>query len=126
VVITLSTDHAVAGQEIGVAADFSIAKGWHIYGQPLPANYAPTAIVFDSDCVAKQSFDYPDPGLCGRLPNQRKDPHAFWNEAWRLQAEGHAQFSGMQRSDLQDPAVGQFRDSLQDRSNGVASAQSFK
>src|SRR5271168_1914061 len=61
VVITPSTDHAVAGQEIGVAADFSIAKGWHIYGQPLPANYTPTAIVFDGDCVAKQSFEYPDP-----------------------------------------------------------------
>jgi hypothetical protein len=27
IVITPSMDHAVAGQEIGVAADFSIAKG---------------------------------------------------------------------------------------------------
>lgn len=54
-------DHAVAGQEIGIAADFSIAKGWHIYGQPLPTNYTPTAIAFDSGCVANQSFDYPDP-----------------------------------------------------------------
>jgi hypothetical protein len=61
IVITASTDHAVAGQEIGVAADFSIVKGWHIYGQPLPANYTPTTIVFDSDYVAKQSFEYPDP-----------------------------------------------------------------
>jgi hypothetical protein len=61
VVITPSTDHAVAGQEIGLAADFTIANGWHIYGQPLPANYTPTAIVIDSDCVAEQSFDYPDP-----------------------------------------------------------------
>ena len=61
IVITPSTDHAVAGQEIGVAADFTIAKGWHIYGQPLPANYTPTTIVFDSDCVAEQSFEYPDP-----------------------------------------------------------------
>jgi hypothetical protein len=61
IVITPSTDHAVAGQEIGVAADFSIATGWHIYGQPLPANYTPTTIVFDSECVAKQSFEYPDP-----------------------------------------------------------------
>ncbi len=61
IVITPSMDHAVAGHEIGVAADFSIAKGWHIYGQPLPANYTPTTIVFDSDCVAKQSFEYPDP-----------------------------------------------------------------
>jgi peroxiredoxin len=61
IVITPSTDHAVAGQEIGVAADFSIAKGWHIYGQPLPTNYTPTTIVFDSDCIAKQLFEYPDP-----------------------------------------------------------------
>ena len=61
IVITASTDHAVAGQEIGVAADFTIAKGWHICGQPLPANYTPTTIVFDSDCVAEQSFEYPDP-----------------------------------------------------------------
>jgi hypothetical protein len=61
IVITPSTDHAVAGQEIGVAADFTIAKGWHIYGQPLPANYTPTTIVFESDCVAEQSFEYPDP-----------------------------------------------------------------
>ena len=61
IVITPSTDRAVAGQEIGVAADFTIAKGWHIYGQPLPANYTPTTIVFDSDCVAEQSFEYPDP-----------------------------------------------------------------
>jgi hypothetical protein len=61
IVITPSTDHAVAGQEIGVAAQFTIAEGWHIYGQPLPANYTPTTIVFDSDCVAKQAFEYPDP-----------------------------------------------------------------
>jgi DsbC/DsbD-like thiol-disulfide interchange protein len=61
IVITPSTSHAVAGQEIGVAAQFTIAKGWHIYGQPLPANYTPTTIVFDSDCVAQQSFEYPDP-----------------------------------------------------------------
>jgi hypothetical protein len=41
-VITSSTVHAVPGQQIGVA-DFSIATGCHIYGQPLPrelyANY---------------------------------------------------------------------------------------
>jgi len=61
IVITPSTNRAVAGQEIGVVADFSIAKGWHIYGQPLPANYTPTTILFDRDYVARQSFDYPDP-----------------------------------------------------------------
>ena len=61
IVVTPSTDHAVAGQEIGVAADFSVAKGWHIYGQPLPANYTPTTIAFDGDHVAKQAFEFPEP-----------------------------------------------------------------
>ena len=61
IVITPSTEHAVAGHEIGVTADFTIAKGWHIYGQPLPVNYTATSIVFDSDCIATQSFEYPDP-----------------------------------------------------------------
>ena len=65
IVITLSTDHAVAGQEIGVAADFSIANGWHIYGQPLPANYTPTTIAFDGEHVAKQAFEYPEPQKVG-------------------------------------------------------------
>jgi hypothetical protein len=60
-VITPSTVHAAPGHEIGVAADFSIATGWHIYGQPLPANYTPTAIVFETDCVAAQSFVFPTP-----------------------------------------------------------------
>jgi peroxiredoxin len=61
VVITASTDHAVAGQEIGVAADFTVANGWHIYGQPLPVNYTPTKIAFDGEYVATQAFDFPAP-----------------------------------------------------------------
>ncbi len=61
IVITPSADHAVAGQEIGVAADFTIANGWHIYGQPLPANYTPTTIAFDSNYLAKQAFEFPQP-----------------------------------------------------------------
>jgi hypothetical protein len=61
IVITASADRAAAGQEIGIAADFSIATGWHIYGQPLPANYTPTTIEFDADSVAKVSFEFPDP-----------------------------------------------------------------
>jgi DsbC/DsbD-like thiol-disulfide interchange protein len=61
IVITLSTDHAVAGQEIGVAADFTIASGWHIYGQPLPVNYTPTRFTFDGEQIAGQAFTFPEP-----------------------------------------------------------------
>jgi DsbC/DsbD-like thiol-disulfide interchange protein len=59
VTITPTADHSVAGQEIGVMAKFSIAPGWHIYGQPLPSNYTATSIEFDDDVVVKQSFDFP-------------------------------------------------------------------
>ena len=61
VVIAPTADHVVPGQELGVAADFSIAPGWHIYGQPLPANYTATAIEFDSEVVASQAFEFPPP-----------------------------------------------------------------
>ena len=58
-VITPTAGRSVPGHELGVAADFSIAPGWHIYGQPLPSNYTPTAIEFDSDFVVSQAFEFP-------------------------------------------------------------------
>lgn len=61
VTITPTTDHSVPGQEIGVMTNFSIAPGWHIYGQPLPSNYTATTIEFDSDVVASQAFEFPTP-----------------------------------------------------------------
>jgi DsbC/DsbD-like thiol-disulfide interchange protein len=61
VVITPSAARAVAGNEFGLAADFAINRGWHIYGQPLPSNYTPVSIAFDGELVAKQSFEFPDP-----------------------------------------------------------------
>jgi AhpC/TSA family protein/cytochrome c biogenesis DsbD-like protein len=61
VTIATTAEHSVAGQEIGVAANFSLATGWHIYGQPLPTNYTATAIEFDSDLVASQAFEFPAP-----------------------------------------------------------------
>jgi hypothetical protein len=59
VVIAPTTDHSVAGQEIGIAADFAVAPGWHIYGQPLPENYTATAIEFEGDTVASQVLEFP-------------------------------------------------------------------
>ena len=58
--IQLSDSSAFSGQELAVAADFSIKPGWHIYGQPLPKGYVPTAISFDDAMVARQSFDFPE------------------------------------------------------------------
>jgi len=59
--IRLSDSTAFSGQELAVAADFAIQPGWHIYGQPLPKGYVPTAISFENAMVAQQSFDFPKP-----------------------------------------------------------------
>jgi len=59
--IRLSDSSAFSGQELAVAADFAIKPGWHVYGQPLPKGYVPTAIHFDDAMVARQSFNFPKP-----------------------------------------------------------------
>jgi DsbC/DsbD-like thiol-disulfide interchange protein len=59
--IRLSESIAFSGQELAVAAEFTIKPGWHIYGRPLPKGYVPTAIVFDAGMVAQQSFEFPKP-----------------------------------------------------------------
>jgi len=53
--IRLSDSSAFSGQELAVAANFSIKPGWHIYGQPLPKGYVPTAISFDDAMVAQMA-----------------------------------------------------------------------
>jgi hypothetical protein len=57
--ITLSSDRAVPGRQLGVSAEFEISAGWHIYGQPLPDNYIATSVEFDSETISTQSFDFP-------------------------------------------------------------------
>lgn len=57
--ITMSSDRAVPGTELGVAARFEIPSGWHIYGQPLPENYVATSLEFDPATVSAQSYDFP-------------------------------------------------------------------
>jgi hypothetical protein len=59
--IQLSDSSAFSGQELAVAANFAIKPGWHVYGQPLPKGYVPTAISFDNAMVAQQSFEFPKP-----------------------------------------------------------------
>jgi DsbC/DsbD-like thiol-disulfide interchange protein len=61
--ITLAADRSSGGQQLGVAVDFAVAPGWHIYGEPLPAGegLTPTSIKFDSELVARQKIDLPKP-----------------------------------------------------------------
>ena len=57
--VTISSDRAVPGRQLGVSAVFEIPPGWHLYGQPLPENFVATSVSFDSDAVSAQSFDFP-------------------------------------------------------------------
>ncbi len=57
--VRLSSDRAASGQQLGVAVDFEVAPGWHVYGEPLPESYTPISVRFDNDLVASQSLDFP-------------------------------------------------------------------
>jgi thioredoxin:protein disulfide reductase len=59
--ILLSDTRAFSGQQLGVAVDFEVAPGWHIYGQPLPQGYTPTAMKFDDEIVVNQMLEMPKP-----------------------------------------------------------------
>ncbi len=59
--IALSDVRAFSGQQLGVAVDFDIAPGWHVYGKPLPEEYTPTTVTFDNDLVSGQKLDFPKP-----------------------------------------------------------------
>ncbi len=59
--IVLSDVRAFSGQQLGVAAEFAIAPGWHVYGKPLPEEYTPATITFDNDLVSSQKLDFPTP-----------------------------------------------------------------
>jgi len=59
----LASASAFAGQEIGFFAKFGIEPGWHIYGEPLPASYTPTSVVFDDPKIVQQSFQLPADAL---------------------------------------------------------------
>ncbi len=63
VTIALSADHAAAGQQLGVSANFSIAPGWHIYGQPIASNYTATTITMEGDGAGSQSMQFPKPEM---------------------------------------------------------------
>ncbi len=57
--VSLSADRCFPGQELGVALRVQLKPGWHIYGKPLPANYQPTELSFESSLIAEQSLELP-------------------------------------------------------------------
>jgi hypothetical protein len=59
--LVLSPARALSGQKLGVEIDFVIAPGWHVYGRPLPQDYTPTAVAFDSESVERQNLEFPKP-----------------------------------------------------------------
>jgi hypothetical protein len=59
--IVVSDKRSFSGQRLGAAVNFKVAPGWHIYGEPLPAGYNPTAVKFDDDLVASQTVEFPPP-----------------------------------------------------------------
>jgi DsbC/DsbD-like thiol-disulfide interchange protein len=60
-VLTLSSGSAVPGRQLGIAVDFTVAPGWHIYGQPIADNYVATSISFESEFISEQSLNFPKP-----------------------------------------------------------------
>ncbi len=60
-VLTFSSGIAVPGRQLGIAVDFTVASGWHIYGQPIADNYVATSISFESEFVSEQSLNLPKP-----------------------------------------------------------------
>jgi DsbC/DsbD-like thiol-disulfide interchange protein len=59
--VSLIDSRSASGQQIGVMIDFGVAPGWHIYGEPLPPEYTPTKVKFDSDLIQQQSLKFPAP-----------------------------------------------------------------
>jgi len=57
--VILSDAHSYSGQQLGIAADFTVAPGWHIYGKPLPPTYTPAEVIFDGDLITSQELVFP-------------------------------------------------------------------
>jgi DsbC/DsbD-like thiol-disulfide interchange protein len=80
-----AVSEAAPGADVKVSADFTIASGWHIYGQPVSTDYVATTVTFDSGLVAKQSIDFPKPEMVSfpalgqTLPVYKGSVHAGGN-----------------------------------------------
>ena len=81
--ITLSSDRAVPGRQLGVSVWFEIPTGWHIYGQPLPDNYVATSVEFDSETVSDAVVRFPE-GHAGRVQIAGRDAAGVHRNGARL------------------------------------------
>lgn len=59
--IVLSDVRSFSGQQLGIAVDFDLAPGWHVYGNPVPDEYTPTTVKLDDDLISAQSLVFPKP-----------------------------------------------------------------
>jgi DsbC/DsbD-like thiol-disulfide interchange protein len=59
--VMISDAHSYSGHQLGVAVDFDVAPGWHVYGAPLPPEYTVTKVKFDDTIVQSQSIKFPTP-----------------------------------------------------------------
>ncbi len=59
--VIVSDARSYSGHQLGVAVDFDVAPGWHIYGAPLPPEYTVTKVKFDNALVQSESIKFPPP-----------------------------------------------------------------
>jgi hypothetical protein len=58
--VALSSDRCFPGQELGLMFELHFEPGWHVYGQPLPAQYQAIELRLESPLIAEQSLDLPE------------------------------------------------------------------
>lgn len=59
--VIVSNSQAFSGDRLGVAVDFNLAPGWHVYGEPLPSSYTATAVKFNDKLVSREQVNFPRP-----------------------------------------------------------------
>jgi len=80
--IALASAKVAPGHEVAVTVDIAIAPGWHIYGNPVPEDFVPTSVAFESPIIARQQIKFPPPtpvafkGLGETLPVYENSVHA--------------------------------------------------
>jgi hypothetical protein len=57
--VSLSADRCFPGQELGMVLQIRLQPGWHVYGRPLPDNYQPLELHFESPVVGDYSLVLP-------------------------------------------------------------------
>jgi len=128
--ITMSSERAVPGRELGVSARFEIPSGWHIYGSrcrkimlrrrwnSIPRRSARSRSISQRP---HRSSSNRSAKRCRCTRGRFAPSGGSWSNRGsnrRLQTQGHASFPGMQRSDLQAAAEDCIRDPDCDRFDG--------